>query len=181
MLSLPELLRASHVKRWQIVQTNRVQTLAEHSFNVAMIAQALAFRCIPDFEYNTLGCFHVLNWSLLHDIIEVRTGDLATPFKDKLKQVGGDSIIHKAEFEIDSDYVQLKSTLQGSHIEVVVKCADMIEAVHFLSDNCGSRHANEVLAKLRNDLWVMVDKFASEFPDLNLQGHVGELMEEIGL
>ena len=47
-LSIKDLLRAGHVKRWQIVRTVRDQTLAEHSFNVAMISIELAEILIDD-------------------------------------------------------------------------------------------------------------------------------------
>jgi 5'-deoxynucleotidase YfbR-like HD superfamily hydrolase len=87
MLRTTELMRASHVNRWQIVLTNRPQSLAEHSFNVAMLAQSIAFNCEVDFSTDQL--YELMNWALLHDIIEIRTGDLATPFKTKLRQFGG--------------------------------------------------------------------------------------------
>ena len=39
------IIRFAAVRRWHIVQTDRMQTLAEHACNVAMLAALIAERC----------------------------------------------------------------------------------------------------------------------------------------
>jgi 5'-deoxynucleotidase len=73
-LTVYEQLRACHVKRWHIVQTSREQTLAEHSFAVAVIAGSLAAAMRWNGLLQDSGKLKLLQWALAHDIIEVRTG-----------------------------------------------------------------------------------------------------------
>ena len=178
MLRTTELMRASHVKRWQIVLTNRPQSLAEHSFNVAMLAQSIAFNCEVDFSTDQL--YELMNWALLHDIIEIRTGDLATPFKTKLRQFGGEDIVDRAESAFDLGYSMLKRKYIGTSIEAIVKCADMVDAIHFINESGASGHSWRVEMQLREDLQKMLDRYTIVFPALNLDKHVNDILKELG-
>src|SRR5690606_20843295 len=73
-LHLTDALRASDVVRWQIVRVLKGQSVAEHSFNVALIALELADRLKVDRG-------EVLHYAILHDLPEVLTGDIPTPTK----------------------------------------------------------------------------------------------------
>ena len=63
-----ELLRASHTKRWTIVSTARTQTVAEHLFNVTMIAEKLAEAVGYDIVINSDNFLKLQTWALMHDL-----------------------------------------------------------------------------------------------------------------
>lgn len=96
-----DMLNLSYVQRWVIMPTNRPQSVAEHSYRVAIIAMALLDHCsIPGREYVIRAC-------LSHDVEEVYTGDIPGPDKDKTKEWPNPSTMLKGD--------------------IVVKLADIIE------------------------------------------------------
>ena len=72
------LLKAENVKRWHTVPTVRSQSLAEHQWNVSMIAESLALSMgLDDLHINA-----IVRYALVHDIDEITTGDIPTPAKE---------------------------------------------------------------------------------------------------
>jgi len=180
-LSIYEQLRACHVKRWHIVQTSREQTLAEHSFAVAVIAGSLAAAMRwPELLHDS-GKLKLLQWSLAHDIIEVRTGDMPTPFKRDLEAVGGKGIVEKAEDRVDSDTMGAYRSVKGTDIETIVKLADQIEAIFFLQDNGVGAHAKQVLDGLRAHLSQAVNEAERMHPRLAVRDAVRRVCNDIGI
>lgn len=180
-LTTYEQLRACHVKRWHIVQTHRQQTLAEHSFAVAVIAGSLA----ASMGYK--GLLHdrlrlqLLQNALSHDLIEVRTGDIPTPFKRELEKVAGPGVVERAEDLVDRDHSGSMRQSEGTEIEAIVKLADQIEAIFFLQDNGYGQHALEVLDSLRRILATMVDTIEKQWPELRVRAGVREVCAEINI
>ena len=180
-LTVYEQLRACHVKRWHIVQTSREQTLAEHSFAVAVIAGSLAAAMRWKGLLQDTGKLKLLQWALAHDIIEVRTGDVPTPFKRDLEAVGGKGIVEKAEDRVDIDTMAAYRQVKGSDIEAIVKLADQIEAIFFLQDNGVGAHAKQVLDGLRAILADMVNDIERLHPTLNVRESVRRVCNDIGI
>jgi 5'-deoxynucleotidase YfbR-like HD superfamily hydrolase len=180
-LTTYEQLRACHVKRWHIVQTHRTQTLAEHSFAVAVIAGSLATAC------GYKGLLHdrlrllLLQTALTHDLIEVRTGDMPTPFKRELEKVGGPGIVERAEDCVDSDFSGSMRQSAGTEIETIVKLADQIEAIFFLQDNGYGQHAVEVLDGLRCNLAKAVDAAEQQWPAMQVRAGVRRVCRDINI
>jgi len=180
-LTTAEQLRACHVRRWHIVQTSREQTLAEHSFAVAVLAGSLA----AAMRYS--GLMHhglqlkLLQHALSHDLIEVRTGDMPTPFKRFLEEAGGKGIVEKAEDLVDRDHSGAMRTVAGTEIETIVKLADLIEAIYFLQDNGVGAHAKTVLDGLRFNLTNAVNDAVKEWPALDVREGVRKVCNDIGI
>lgn len=180
-LTTAEQLRACHVRRWHIVQVAREQTLAEHSFAVAVIAGSLAT------AMRWTGLLHhglqlkLLQWSLSHDLIEVRTGDVPTPFKRFLEEAGGAGILEKAEDLVDREHMGAYRQIKGSEIEMLVKLADQIEAIYFLQDNGIGAHAKQVLDGLRQILADMVTSMEKEWPKIGVREGVRRVCQDIGI
>lgn len=168
MLTLTEQLRAGHVNRWQIVQTARQQTLAEHSFHVCALAGELALIAEWDGMEDAERRLRLIFWAMYHDLIEVKTGDLASPFKECLRQAGGAQIIQDAEKIADEEYYDLHMQVKGSEIEAVVKMADLIEAAYFLQDNGLGTHAKEVLRGIHRSIRELANASVEDFPNLKL-------------
>ena len=180
-LTVYEQLRACHVRRWHIVQTSREQTLAEHSFAVAVIAGSLAAAMRWNGLLQESGKLKLLQWALAHDIIEVRTGDMPTPFKRDLEAVAGKGIVEKAEDRVDADTMAAYRQVRGSDIETIVKLADQIEAIFFLQDNGVGAHAKQVLDGLRAILSDMVNEAERQFPKLSPRESVRRVCNDIGI
>jgi hypothetical protein len=104
---IPEL-RLSFVPRWCIVKTTKTQSVAEHSYNVAVIAEKLC-RVIGLGDAET-GM--AVREALFHDKYEVYTGDIPSPAK------------HREEKDAICPLLSL-----------IVKLADLIEAYIFISNN----------------------------------------------
>lgn len=136
-LQLADVLRADSVKRWQIVDVLRGQSLAEHTYGVAMIAARLCKRYGMDPAVGMVA-------ALLHDMPEVITGDIPTPVKQVL---GVRERIDQIEARIK--FVGMSVHDFDDRIRDVVKQADLIEACYFLHHRRGSgQHAESVYLKL---------------------------------
>lgn len=146
MLRLAEIMRASTVKRWHIVNTSRTQSLAEHSFNVCFIARALC-------RHMGINDENVMKAALEHDLDEVVLGDLPTPFKKEMAKRG---------VKVDMAKMNCAPERELNPMERdVLKMADYIDAIHFLTENGVGQHANEVREGIADDL----DRFLEGFPD----------------
>jgi hypothetical protein len=98
--------RLQNVPRWSVVPVIRRQSVAEHSFMVAMIARYLATHHADSGSLE----FHwvVLLDAMMHDIDEAAKGDSPSPVKE-----------HKPVDPTDQ-------------IKVVVKCADYLESLLYI-------------------------------------------------
>jgi 5'-deoxynucleotidase YfbR-like HD superfamily hydrolase len=135
-LNTADLLRMSTVKRWQIVDVARPQSVAEHTFNVIAIALRLAQQVVHDNDISGMledeYTRKVMMYAFIHDMAEVVTGDIPTPVKSFL------SIGEKLkEIENRFTYLGVGPTDDDFDDDVVsiVKSADMIEALLYLSQN----------------------------------------------
>ena len=180
-LSLAEQLRASHVKRWQIVNVSRTQNLAEHHFNVTLIVGQLARHCRDKQLLDPQYALRLMHWSLSHDMVEVRTGDTPTPYKRVLRQVGGQDIIDQSEEVVDPGYIADKRRVAGSPIEMYVEIADLIEAIWFLHDHGIGQNALDVQSGLEASLDRCVQKWHGTFEELDIDFAVRRVCEEIGI
>lgn len=174
-----EWLRASYTKRWTIVNTSRTQSIAEHSFNVAGIAVRIA----AAIEWN--GRFHhsdqldLMSWALMHDIVEIYTGDIPTPFKRALEANGAKMLA--AEEQFLKEYGGMSRRAEGTVYGMIVKFADILEAIWFLKDHGVGNHAKEVLTGLYDTMYDMIDKYEKEYLDLNIRSGTFEVRKEMGL
>ena len=134
-LTLAEILRASHVKRWNIVATTRDQSVAEHMYNVCMIARAVC----KTLNMNDVA---ITKAALEHDLDEVIYGDIPSPVKAKLS-LNGINL---------NDYLTKSMRKLNDKEKFVLKYADLRDAELFLRDHKIGEHAHEVyieiLAKL---------------------------------
>ena len=115
LLYTQQLLALSFVPRWGIVPMHRTQSVAEHSFRVAVIYRIL--------RAERMGCgVHAVDslsdprcdWkALIHDHSEHATGDLPAPFSRLLKDKGS-----------------IPDELMGHELEM----ADLIEAYTWLRE-----------------------------------------------
>jgi 5'-deoxynucleotidase len=77
--------RMQYINRWALMRNSRYENIKEHSFDVAVIAQAL---CLLHNKFNEgkegaifPDPYKVMAYALYHDCTEIITGDLPTPIK----------------------------------------------------------------------------------------------------
>lgn len=126
----------AHVTRWAIVRTNRKQSIAEHSFFVALYAARLVDALHEGGVMLKCRKAIILEYALTHDVDELITGDIPTPLKEVADQNDGVTnrlfdlfpwISRKAEeWAITEDEL------------AIVKVADILEALMFLREDQGS-------------------------------------------
>lgn len=141
------LLRLYEIKRWSMIPMDREQSVAEHSFSVIVIADALARLVakkgvsvfIPD----------VITWAVLHDSEEYWTTDIPSPIKTALREtVGGlrglDDLITKRCRETNDRYLETRLTLEGTVEAAIVKVADCVETLAYFVQHSVSSPAYDL-------------------------------------
>lgn len=129
-LNIQDIMRANYVERWQLVNVSRRQTVAEHSFNVAMIAKAIAEEMEGYISPDKIA--KLTSYALVHDLDEVITGDIPTPTKQRVRDKG----------------VEINDLMNTSPVpdlyKRIIKMADYIDALWYLAENGVGRHAERV-------------------------------------
>ncbi len=123
---MSDLLSLSVVPRWAIVGAARYQSVAEHSYRVAVIARSIVLRSGQP-SVRDLGA--ITEWALLHDGAECVTGDLPSIVKRKLYVK---SAIRELEGTLCPWYAEVRSKV-GTHSLAIVKIADLLEGASFIS------------------------------------------------
>jgi 5'-deoxynucleotidase YfbR-like HD superfamily hydrolase len=129
--------RLSFVPRWVVMPTIRKQNVAEHSFHVVCIADALIYSHVR--RNNMSFRLQVLQSALYHDDDEAVTGDHPSPTKDAQRRD--------------------PSTLRD--FEIVVKVADKIEAALFCSEE--QAMGNDTVGTVYEDTIRRGDKYWPHF------------------
>lgn len=83
--------RMQYINRWALMRNNRVENIKEHSFDVAVIAYALAV-IHNNMNKDKEGAIivdpcKVQSFALYHDCTEIITGDLPTPIKYRNEEI----------------------------------------------------------------------------------------------
>jgi len=123
VLGINDILLAQDVSRWTIVKTIGNQNLATHSYNVCMISRAIA----KEFGIDDSN---VMKYAIDHDLAEILTGDIPTPAKERL----GIRAIHAGTSKQKCGHTEL----------IIVKVADILDAIMFIRDNKCNRHGEVV-------------------------------------
>jgi len=165
-MEIQNRLRAMSVKRWNMVETIRLQSLAEHSFNVAMIAGEIA-KLIPTVPVST-----IYRMVLEHDLEEVIIGDIPTPTKKKFAKAGLN--YNKAARRIFTP----EAEAEPNHV-LLIKMADKMEALWFLTTYGIGDHAKIVCTRMKieyADLFakqhVQLQRAATDVADLLYNGEI---------
>lgn len=114
------VMRLHSVKRWHMIDTTRVQTLAEHSANVTLLAYYIARTC-PRMYFGPAQA--VAAYALTHDLPEVFTGDIPTHTKPVLFGLA----------ELEEQVVPREFWSAASHDMVaLVKMCDLADGIRFI-------------------------------------------------
>lgn len=134
-LEINQILWAADIMRWNMINTVRTQSVAEHQYNVCMIARAMCKKA-------NIGDITVTKAALEHDLDEVLFGDIPSPTKEMLKTKG-----------VDINKLTEMRTRVLSPIELfILKSADLVDGVMFLQDNAVGKRAKWVCEDLKGKL-----------------------------
>lgn len=163
-MKINDILRASGVTRWHIVRTVRPQSLAEHTFDVVMIARAIAkIAGYDDYE--------IIKAALLHDLDEIITGDIPTPTKQKARDNG---------WELNDLYQNITGRELSKDESLIIQLSDKLADLHWLWLHALGPHSNrvyEVMADEYNE-YVRSDKVPDNIKEAALDVQVQMLSEE---
>jgi 5'-deoxynucleotidase YfbR-like HD superfamily hydrolase len=153
----PELRDLQHVKRWAIVPTIFKQSVAEHSFFVALYVQELC--AVTGTPLNVEVIQHALN----HDMAEIRSGDIASPYKEENNIKDSDEFVSHIPLSVSR--------------RIIVKCADLIEASLFIMNE--EKFGNPNVAGIREDLKQKLANVVGEWRAL--QNAVADILQRHAL
>lgn len=167
-LKLADYGRSGHVTRWHSVRTARDQTLAEHHYMVAILSLEMARRILGE----ALSCdmtMALLEYALKHDAAELLMGDMPTPVKRRMEAIldGQRNPLDVIEAESAPEVIAAKKAIAGTPLERIVKLADIIDALHFISIEGRTGHSRAVTGKLHRMFTTKVEQAEKEYPDYN--------------
>lgn len=161
-------LRLTEVSRWGIVATSRQQSVGEHSYRVTMIAQAL-YDYVFTTPHNSDDRNLLTSFAMVHDIMEVLSGDLDAVFKLAVKSrypdVFANTLGEMALQRLDAGplaktVASLERSVKGTFIEVLVKMADFLEALIYVDQyGTNSRHIGNVRDTILEHMWGRLQAF----------------------
>lgn len=132
-----DMLALSDVKRWVVVHTLRNQSVADHSFRVAIIAISICGRLgLPD-QGAKWTLQQVITWALWHDVPEGLTGDIDGKFKHSNPDVK--LAITRAEMKA-FPWCEPENEI----VRWIVKVADLIETSTFIQANATGPRAEDI-------------------------------------
>ena len=162
---------------WLLRGVRDVESVAAHSFGVAVIAMLLADRArARGIEVNVE---RLLRMALLHDLTETRTGDLPST----IKRYFGKSAIRAADEAIAKEVFNELGDLSESYLELffdyenrtsvesrLVKAADKLDLL------VQSREYEKGGARSLQEFWDTAD---SDFVGLGVDDLISDLVEEL--
>lgn len=169
-LSSKDILLAQHVKRWHMIRMQDRQSVAEHSYNVAMLTIKMLRDLDRDGSYGITAeeQLRVLEWALCHDIHEIEHGDIPSPSQVDRDFVE-DIFWNKRNREVGPSY--------ESHN--FVSLMDKVEAyLYFLHHGCdGKRNGKHISDYLLERVEMALAQFSGPIQDYvhNLIDEAGEL------
>lgn len=154
--SMLDALRLSSIKRCGIIEMYRDQSVAEHSYNVAMLCMEIMNQMNPaDVEFGMKQ--NIIEWALVHDLTEVVTGDIPTPFKEAISE----DIKRYEEVCFPKISVHKKSL---SELELtIVKIADLLDAFQFITKYCADSRVSDIVSEIHEKLTACEESLPSKF------------------
>ena len=146
------VMRLQAVKRWHMIDTTRIQTLAEHSANVGILCFMLAYKA-PHMFFGP-ACYAAMH-GLLHDMGEVFTGDVPTPTKQKID--GLDDLEHAVLPAIFHKCVP-------STLALLTKMCDLADGIRFIRLHGVDVTGAHARTGLESQLLVKKEQARKEWP-----------------
>lgn len=171
-ITLEQKIRATGVSRWHIVRTLVPQSVAEHLYSVAMIADtAWMLFCNYYLTYSAMAYQNdrsrIIDRALHHDVLEALTGDHPSPYKRWA--AGRGHVLPDPYHLLKHD----KEATRGGHtmLDPIIVLCDRIEAWHFINRYAADDHGRMVADRLE---WI-ISKANEWMPQYIVTGRVPEV------
>lgn len=166
--------RMKWINRWGLMKNGYTENLAEHSFQVAILAHAL---CIISNEYfgTSLSPQKAAETAMFHDVPEIITGDMPTPIKysseelkttyKKIEETAAEKISGLLPEELRKHYSSLTDG-ENSPEWKYVKAADTLSAyIKCINETSAGNRDFEAAKK---NTFEKLKKTAESLPALDL-------------
>lgn len=174
-MKLNKMMMAPYIKRWGIVATTREQSIAEHSFMVAILSgEFYAYLLNDEHELDHNVVRELYELAIWHDMPEIVTGDINSVFKEAMG------------WSTDKDFAICPpleyATEAQTHYwqEWIVKICDVVEALRFIrlhGVSCAdTRRVRKYLRAKLNNLLLAAE---SVHPQFEWSIATARLMEDI--
>ncbi|MFU2113545.1 5'-deoxynucleotidase [[Pasteurella] aerogenes] len=169
--------RLKLIQRWSLMRNIETENLAEHSLQVAFVAQALAI-IKNKFYGGKLNADRIAVIAMYHDTSEIFTGDLPTPIKyfnpqitQVYKQIESAAELHLISLlpqELQQEFALYLDSQQFSQEEQhIVKQADLICA--YIKTKFELEHGNQEFTQAKQRLEQLLDTWKSPEMDYFMQ------------
>lgn len=153
-VTLEQKIRATGVSRWHIVRTAVRQSLADHLYSVAMIAESMlamwaAWYHIDGMKFYERYRSKIIDKALHHDVLEALTGDFPSTYKRWYKGMTGHRMpdpTHLMSF--DNRMSHAGNVADNVILDAIVELADRVEAFHFIDRYALDDHGRLVADRL---------------------------------
>lgn len=130
------IFRMRYIARWALMRNTRTENVEEHSYEVAVLAHALAV-VGQEIFHKDVNPDRVATAALFHDAPEIITGDLPTPIKyfnpaiksayDQVEAVAQDKLLGMLPPELTEAYAPLLR-VEDPQVRCYIKAADKLAA-----------------------------------------------------
>ena len=130
------IFRMRYIARWALMRNTRTENVEEHSYEVAVLAHALAV-VGQEIFHKDVNPDRVATAALFHDAPEIITGDLPTPIKyfnpaiksayDQVEAVAQDKLLGMLPPELTEAYTPLLR-VEDPKVRCYIKAADKLAA-----------------------------------------------------
>lgn len=157
----------SFVPRWGIAPRLTQQSVAEHSFYVALYSSQICHLL----GMGALETLTIVDWALRHDAEEAWTSDMPGPGKrDIIDDVKMQAYLEKFEVQVP-DYAQARRLgTEVNNLNHVIKTADLIDQIFYLHfEQCmGNKLVDGVFGFARKKLQENLATYNWPAPDVAL-------------
>ena len=130
------IFRMRYIARWALMRNTRTENVEEHSYEVAVLAHALAV-VGQEIFHKDVNPDRVATAALFHDAPEIITGDLPTPIKyfnpaiksayDQVEAVAQDKLLGMLPAQLTEAYAPLVR-VEDPKVRRYIKAADKLAA-----------------------------------------------------
>ena len=130
------IFRMRYIARWALMRNTRTENVEEHSYEVAVLAHALAV-VGQEIFHKDVNPDRVATAALFHDAPEIITGALPTPIKyfnpaiksayDQVEAVAQDKLLGMLPHELTEAYAPLLR-VEDPKVRCYIKAADKLAA-----------------------------------------------------